>query len=145
MNILIINGPNLNLLGTREPQRYGNIKLLEIIAGLKEQANGLANIIDFQSNHEGEIIDFIQKRGGEADYILINAASLTHTSIGIRDALLSIKTPFIEIHISNVYQRENFRKKSYLADIAEAVMTGFGSTSYSLALKYVLDKNLNQK
>ena len=143
MNILVINGPNLNLLGTREPEKYGTLKLAEIIKALKQQAGNEGQIVDFQSNHEGQIIDFIQKKGKEADYILINAASLTHTSIGIRDALLSVQTPFIEIHISNIYQRESYRKKSYLADIAQAVMSGFGAASYSLALDYVLDKYKN--
>lgn len=140
MNILIINGPNLNLLGTRETEIYGKLSLFEIIDQLKNQAAGRAQLMDFQSNHEGQIIDFIQENGGKADYILINAASLTHTSVGIRDALLAVEKPFIEIHISNVYRREAFRKKSYLSDVAVAVIAGLGTSSYCLALKYILDQ-----
>ena len=139
MNILVINGPNLNLLGVREPEKYGNRSLKDIIQALKKQAKGRANIVDFQSNCEGKIIDFIHSQGRETDYIFINAASLTHSSIGIRDALLAVNKPFIEIHISNVHHREDFRHKSYLSDVAEAVMTGFGPKSYSLALNYLLE------
>lgn len=145
MNILLINGPNLNLLGTRETKIYGKLTLSEIVTQLKETATTRgARLIDFQSNHEGEIIDCIQREGKAVDCILINAASLTHTSIGIRDALLATEKSFIEIHLSNIYRRENFRQKSYLSDIAIAVIAGLGPSSYLLALDFVLN-NLNKE
>ena len=133
MDILVINGPNLNLLGTREPDKYGNHTLDQINNNLKKTARSHNILIDFfQSNHEGEIVDKIQ--GSDAKIILINPAAYTHTSIAIRDAFLATKKPFIEIHLSNIYNREEFRTKSFLSDIACGCILGFGPRGYTLAL-----------
>ncbi|GAB4223937.1 MAG: type II 3-dehydroquinate dehydratase [Francisella sp.] len=133
MDILVINGPNLNLLGIRQPNIYGNKTLLEINEELLDIAKKNNISIDFyQSNHEGQIIDKLQQT--EAKFIIINPAAFTHTSIAIRDAFLSINKPFIEIHLSNIYNRESFRTKSFLSDIAYGVICGFGSNGYKLAL-----------
>ncbi|AIT10277.1 3-dehydroquinate dehydratase [Candidatus Francisella endociliophora] len=133
MDILVINGPNLNLLGSREPQTYGNSKLSDINLELSKFAKSYnVNISFFQSNHEGEIVDRIQQT--EAKFIIINPAAYTHTSVAIRDAFLATKTPFIEIHLSNIYNREEFRTKSFLSDIAHGCIFGFGSRGYTLAL-----------
>ena len=139
MNIGIINGPNLNLLGTREPDKYGNQTLANIIDSLKNIIGTKGQIVDFQSNSESEIIDFIHRE--QLDGWIINAAAFTHTSIAIRDALLAVKANFIEVHISNVYKREEFRHKSYLSDIAVGVICGLGPQVYSLALNYFLENN----
>lgn len=140
--ILIIHGPNLNLLGSREPEVYGADRLDSINQLLLDKA--LENKIElktFQSNHEGEIVDAIQKAAAdEVDYILINPAAYTHTSVAIRDAFLATRIPFIELHLSNVHARDAFRKHSYLSDIASGVICGFGKNSYLLAL----DAAINQ-
>lgn len=133
--ILLINGPNLNMLGTREPDKYGHLTLNEIVENVKRIAKEQGFILkDFQSNHEGEIIDFIHKEGLSAKGLIINAGAYTHTSIAIRDSILSVSIPFVEVHLSNVYKREDFRKKSYLSDIAIGVISGFGHYVYELGL-----------
>jgi 3-dehydroquinate dehydratase-2 len=133
MDILVINGPNLNLLGKREPETYGSTTLADINDCLKQSCDEIDCSIDFfQSNHEGEIVDKIQQTN--AKFIIINPAAYTHTSIAIRDALLAINIPFIEIHLSNIYNREEFRTRSLLSDIAYGVIYGFGANSYKLAL-----------
>lgn len=133
--ILLVNGPNLNMLGTREPDKYGHLTLNEIVENLKIIAKENGFILkDFQSNHEGEIIDFIHKEGLSAKGLIINAGAYTHTSIAIRDSILSVSIPFVEVHLSNIYKREDFRKKSYLSDIAIGIISGFGNYVYELGL-----------
>ena len=140
MNILLINGPNLNLLGTREPEIYGNKTLNDIEKDLIKVANEKSiNLECFQSNHEGEIVDKIQSSVSSIHGILINAGALTHTSISIRDALIGSKIPFVELHISNIYSREKFRKESFLTDKAIGIISGFGITSYFLALDGIIE------
>ncbi len=136
-DILILNGPNLNLLGKREPEIYGHTTLKDIEAHLKEKAETLNHVIEFrQSNAEYEIIDFIhQAFSRKIDFIIINPAAFTHTSVAIRDALLATKTPFIEVHLSNVHAREAFRSHSYFSDIAVGVICGLGAQGYDLALQ----------
>ncbi len=136
MKISVINGPNLDMLGTREPSLYGNLSISDINKQIEIKANELGVEIDlFQSNSEGEIVEKIHNLHGKFDGFIINAAAYTHTSIAIRDAALSVSLPFIEVHLSNVYKRETFRHKSYLADIALGVISGFGYLSYTLALE----------
>ena len=136
MRVLLLNGPNLNLLGQREPGLYGAQTLAQIEADLQQQAAALGVELDaFQSNHEGALVDRIHGARAEADGILINAGALTHTSIALRDALLGVAIPFVELHLSNVHAREPFRHQSYLADKALGVISGFGPTSYRLALQ----------
>jgi 3-dehydroquinate dehydratase-2 len=134
--ILVIHGPNLNLLGTREPEVYGSTTLAEIDAALaaaaKEQA---AELACFQSNHEGALIDRIQEAMGWAGGILINPGGLTHTSVSLRDALAATALPVVEVHLSNVYSREEFRRHSTISGIALGVVSGFGSASYRLGLE----------
>ena len=139
MNILVINGPNTNMLGVAQTKIFGNITLGDIENKIKEAALGSAKVSFFQSNHEGAIIDRIHRAYDESiDYIIINAGAYAHTSIAIRDAFLSTNIPFIEVHMSNIYSREDFRSKSYLSDIALGVITGFGDNSYILALAHLL-------
>ncbi|MCA6069994.1 MAG: type II 3-dehydroquinate dehydratase [Endomicrobium sp.] len=134
--ILIVNGPNINILGAREPKIYGNITLAEIEKELSLLAKKLNVEVDFfQSNHEGEIIDKIQSSVNTVSGIIINPAAFTHTSIAIRDALSSVSTPTIEVHISNIYAREEFRHKSYVAPIALGQIAGLGTDGYIFALK----------
>jgi 3-dehydroquinate dehydratase-2 len=136
MRVLLLNGPNLNLLGQREPGLYGAQTLAQIEADLQQQAAALGVELDaFQSNHEGALVDRIHGARAEADGILINAGAYTHTSIALRDALLGVAIPFVELHLSNVHAREPFRHQSYLADKALGVISGFGPTSYRLALQ----------
>jgi len=136
MRVLLLNGPNLNLLGLREPGLYGAATLEAIEAALRSQAAGLGVELDcFQSNHEGALVDRIHAARGQADGILINAGAYTHTSIALRDALLAVAIPFVELHLSNVHAREPFRHRSYLADRAIGVICGFGPDSYGLALQ----------
>jgi len=134
--LLLLNGPNLNLLGSREPERYGSVTLPELEGVLCARAEQAGHRLDcFQSNHEGELIDRIHAAAGEGvARILINPGGLTHTSVSLRDALLAVAIPFIEIHISNVHAREPFRHHSYLSDIASGTITGLGTTGYRLAL-----------
>ena len=139
-NILVVNGPNLNLLGTREPDKYGNVTLAEIERDLTEAARVAgAAVTCFQSNSEAEIVERIQRAGSEAiDFILINPAAYTHTSVAIRDALSAVRVPFIEIHLSNIHAREAFRRRSYLSDLAIGVVSGLGARGYVLALSFAL-------
>ena len=135
-NILVIHGPNLNLLGRREPEVYGADTLAAVDEALAKQAGRLGVELEtYQSNHEGEIVNRIQQAAGEVDFVIINPAAFTHTSVAIRDALLATSIPFVEVHLSNVHAREHWRKHSYLSDIAVGVICGFGKTSYLLALE----------
>lgn len=136
MNILVINGPNINMLGKREPGHYGAISFYELEELLREQAEKYDMDIDFfQSNSEGEIVERIQQ-ADSYDGIIINAGAYTHTSIAIRDALLCINAKFVEVHLSNVFSREPFRHHSYLSDIALGVIAGFKEYSYLMAIDY---------
>jgi 3-dehydroquinate dehydratase II len=139
MNILIINGPNLNLLGKREPSIYGNTDFDTYLKELKILFPSIT-ISYFQSNHEGEIIDKLHEEGFKADGIVINAGAYTHTSVGIADAIKSITTPVIEVHISNVFAREEFRHHSFLSPVCMGVICGFGMQSYQLALQAIVSK-----
>ena len=142
MKILVIHGPNLNLLGTREPEVYGSVTMDEIDQGLKTKAS--SNDIDletFQSNAEHEIVSKLQDSMNNVNYIIINPGALTHTSIAIRDALLGIGIPFYEVHISNIFSREEFRHKSYFSDIASGVICGLGTQGYELALNHIIKTN----
>jgi 3-dehydroquinate dehydratase-2 len=133
--VLLLNGPNLNLLGKREPEIYGAQTLDEIVHELQSQAAlQEVELQHFQSNSEGALVDRIHAAMGEADFIVINPAAYTHTSVAIRDALLGVNIPFIEIHISNVHARESFRHKSYLSDVAMGVICGMGVDGYQFAL-----------
>ncbi|MGH8584173.1 MAG: type II 3-dehydroquinate dehydratase [Gammaproteobacteria bacterium] len=141
-SILVLHGPNLNLLGTREPEVYGTTTLAEIDERLKALASAAGHSLSaFQSNAEHELIDRIQHaaRAG-VGYLIVNPGAYTHTSIALRDALIGVRLPFIETHLSNVYAREPFRRHSYLSDIAVGVITGFGADSYYLALHAVLNR-----
>jgi 3-dehydroquinate dehydratase-2 len=134
MKVLIIHGPNLNLLGKREPDIYGRLTLSEINDKLRGEAAELGIELSIvQSNSEGAIVDAVQ--GGDYDVLIINAAAYTHTSIAIRDALSSVGTPCIEVHLSNIHRREEFRRKSYIAEVSLGQISGFGAESYSLALR----------
>lgn len=136
-NILLINGPNLNLLGTREPDMYGSTTLDDVITSARTQAADLGCEFDaFQSNWEGAIVDRIQESRGKVDIILINAGALTHTSVAIRDALLGVDIPFVELHVTNVHAREAFRHHSYFQDKAVAVICGMGTYGYTAALEF---------
>jgi len=140
VRLLVLHGPNLNLLGSREPGLYGSCSLEQINASLREQAARLGvELLSFQSNHEGALVDRIQAARGDSDGILINAAAYTHTSIALRDALLAVDLPFVELHLSNTHSRELFRHHSYLADRAVGVICGFGPTSYRLDLDGLVD------
>ncbi len=140
MKILIIHGPNLNLLGKREPQIYGNTTLEEINSLLKKEADALEVQVEFfQSNSEGEIVTGIQEAMGKFDGIVINPGAYTHTSIAIRDAIIGIGIPTVEVHISNIYRREDFRKNSFISDVALGVISGFGGNSYLLGLRGLVD------
>jgi 3-dehydroquinate dehydratase-2 len=139
MKVLVVNGPNLNLLGTREPALYGRETLGEVEARLRAEAQDLGLELEcFQSNHEGAIIDRIHRARDEGvEFIILNPGAFTHTSVAIRDALLGVGIPFVEVHISNVFRREPFRHHSFFSDVAEGVLCGFGTLGYSLALRYV--------
>ncbi len=134
--ILVLNGPNLNLLGPREPETYGNRTLADIDRGLVERGKALGVVVEvFQSNHEGDIIDKIQWASGICHGMIINPAGYTHTSIAIRDALLSLDIPVIEIHLSNIYKREAFRHRSMISDVVAGKIVGLGHQGYLLALE----------
>ena len=139
MDLLLINGPNLNLVGKREPTIYGSLTLEEIQKKLLILADELDVKLEFfQSNSEGEMIDCIQNSSDSIDGILINAGAYTHTSIALRDALLGVDIPYVEVHLSNIYAREEFRHKSFLSDKALGVVCGFGAISYQLALQGII-------
>jgi len=141
MRVLLLNGPNLNLLGLREPGLYGAQTLAAIEADLNRQAEALGvDLACFQSNHEGALVDRIHAARGEVDGILINAGAYTHTSIALRDALLGVAIPYVELHLSNVHARETFRHHSVLADKALGVICGFGPGSYGLALRGLVQR-----
>ncbi|WP_406040129.1 type II 3-dehydroquinate dehydratase [Succinimonas sp.] len=143
-HILVLNGPNLNMLGVREPGIYGSDSLSEIEARLRKIADEHGVSLDtFQSNAEYEIIKRIHDAMGKYDFILINPAAFTHTSVAIRDALLAVSIPFFEIHISNVHAREEFRHHSYLSDKAQGVICGFGTRGYEYALREAIARILN--
>ena len=140
LQIFVLHGPNLNLLGTREPEIYGTATLEEINADLSALAKERgANLEFFQSNHEGALIDRVQEAMAWADGILINPGGFTHTSVALRDALLGAALPVVEVHLSNIYAREEFRRHSYLSGICLGVISGFGASSYGLALHALLD------
>jgi len=138
--ILVLHGPNLNLLGTREPEVYGRLALADINQRLESLAAEQGAVLAvFQSNHEGALVDRIQEAGRDGtEYIIINAAAYTHTSVAIRDALAAVAIPFVEVHLSNVYKREEFRHYSYLSDRAQGVIAGLGAFGYEAALQYAL-------
>lgn len=139
-NVLLINGPNLNLLGTREPEIYGSGTLADIERQLAQQAAAASIAFSaFQSNAEAALVDRIQQAARESvDFIIINPAAYTHTSVAIRDALAAVAIPFIELHLSNVHAREAFRQRSYFSDLAVGVITGLGAQGYELALAYAI-------
>jgi 3-dehydroquinate dehydratase II len=141
MRIAVLNGPNLNLLGQREPELYGRASLSEIETMVREAAGRLGAEIDwFQTNHEGALIDAIQGLRGRVDGALINAAALTHSSLGLRDAVLAVQVPFVELHLSNIFAREPERRHSVIADLAVGMITGFGPQSYLLALQALVGR-----
>ncbi|UUV20789.1 type II 3-dehydroquinate dehydratase [Paenimyroides aestuarii] len=138
MKIAIINGPNLNLLGKREPEIYGNINFEDFFKSLQNEYQ-TADLIYFQSNHEGFIIDTLHEIGFSYDGIILNAGAYSHTSIAIADAVRAISTPVIEVHLSNIYSREPFRHHSYISETAAGVICGFGLQSYKLALQSLIN------
>lgn len=141
-SILVINGPNLNLLGGREPEQYGHRSLLEIIEDLDRFAGACGHQLSHkQSNSEGELVDIVHQAATDGvDYIIINPAGYTHTSVVLRDALLAVDIPFVEVHLSLVYGREPFRQKSFFSDIALGVISGFKGEGYMLALQAIINR-----
>ena len=140
MSVLVINGPNLNMLGTREPEIYGAKTLAEVEGRLRQYGETMGVVLDFfQSNSEAELIDCIQTKGPESQGLIINAGGLSHTSVALRDALATLSLPMIEVHISNVYARERFRHRSYLSGVATGVIVGLGTHGYLLALDYLAE------
>jgi 3-dehydroquinate dehydratase II len=141
MRIAVLNGPNLNLLGQREPEVYGRTSLAEIENMVQEAARSLdVEIQWFQTNHEGALVDAVQNLSGRAEGALINAAALTHSSLALRDALLAVRIPFVELHLSNIFAREPERRHSVIADLALGMITGFGAQSYLLALQALVGR-----
>jgi 3-dehydroquinate dehydratase-2 len=148
LRVLLLNGPNLNMLGQREPQIYGAATLEQIVTDLRQHASSLnVELTHLQSNAEHELVTAIQQALGKQDFILINPGAYTHTSVAIRDALLAVAIPFIEVHLSNVHAREAFRRHSYLSDIAKGVICGLGANGYRYALESAVStlntKNIN--
>lgn len=134
--LLILNGPNLNLLGTRQPEVYGRETLADVEGSCRQVGSGFGVNIDFrQSNHEGELVDWIHEARGSAGGIIINPGAYSHTSVAILDALLSVEIPTVEVHLSNIHQREEFRHHSYVSRAAKGVICGFGSLGYILAIQ----------
>jgi 3-dehydroquinate dehydratase II len=141
MQIAVLNGPNLNLLGQREPEVYGRTSLAEIETLVRDAAGMLGVQIEwFQTNHEGDFVEAVQRLTGRIDGALINAAALTHSSLALRDALLAVKIPFVELHLSNIFAREPERRHSVIADLALGLVTGFGAQSYVLALQGLMGR-----
>jgi 3-dehydroquinate dehydratase-2 len=136
--IFVLNGPNLNLLGTREPGIYGSMTLADIERRLAERAGARARLSFRQSNHEGELVGWIQEAGAKGAKVILNAAAYTHTSVALRDAIAGAKAEVIEVHLSNVHAREAFRHHSYIAPVVRGVIAGFGPLSYELALEALL-------
>ena len=145
--ILVVHGPNLNLLGQREPEVYGNVTLDEINQNLQQIAQAAKiKLSNFQSNAEAALVDRIQLASQDGtDFIIINPAAFTHTSVALRDALAAVAIPFIEVHLSNVFAREAFRKESFFSDLAVGVISGLGATGYELALQYALQYPVRSK
>ena len=143
-HLLVLNGPNLNLLGLREPHLYGHTTLPELESGLIKLAQTLGvSLATFQSNHEGALVDRIQAARTDAtDFIILNAGAYTHTSVAIRDALAGVKIPFVEVHLSNVHKREEFRHHSYLSDLAVGVVAGLGPSGYEAAVRFAAQYEL---
>ena len=142
--ILVLNGPNLNLLGIREPEIYGDKNLQQIekeLSTIAKKHN--CNLESFQSNSESDLVDKVQERSQSIDYMIINPGAFTHTSIALRDVLLAVEIPFIEVHISNIFSREEFRKNSYFSDISQGTICGLGFKGYELALLSALDQLSN--
>ncbi len=136
MRVAVLNGPNLNLLGTREPEIYGRTTLTEIEQLVRTEASRLGAAVEWvQTNHEGDLVEAVQQLRGRADGAIVNAAALTHSSLSLRDALLAVKVPFVEVHLSNIFAREPERRHSVLADLAVGVIAGFGPQGYVLALQ----------
>lgn len=147
MQVLVLHGPNLNLLGTREPEVYGATTLAQIDDDLRQiaQEAGVA-LESYQSNHEGALVERIQAAGRDGTrFIIINPAAYTHTSVAIRDALAAVAVPFVEVHLSNIHKRESFRHHSYLSDLAVGVICGLGPAGYRLALQYALQSAQSQR
>ncbi len=142
MNVLVLHGPNLNLLGTREPAVYGSVTLPDIDRELTQIAKEAGSSLQsLQSNHEGVLIDRVHAaRTDGTDFIVINPGAFTHTSVALRDAIAAVAIPFVEVHLSNVHRREPFRHHSYFSDLAEGVIVGLGAQGYSLALKFALSR-----
>jgi 3-dehydroquinate dehydratase-2 len=140
MHLTIINGPNLNLLGTREPEIYGSRSFDDFLIELKERFTEI-DFDYFQSNHEGQLIDKLQSSSSQTDGIIFNGAGYTHSSIALADTIAAISTPVVEVHISNIHAREEFRHKSYTASKAIGVITGMGLEGYALAIRYFLDRH----
>lgn len=143
MKIIVINGPNLNMLGKREPEIYGSLTLEDIesfLASRAEVADGDVNLSFFQSNSEGDIVTAIQDARGKFDGVIINPAAYTHTSVAIRDAILSAGLPVVEVHLSNIYRREDFRQKSFVSGVSVGVVSGFGAESYYLGLLGLIER-----
>jgi len=146
MKILFLNGPNLNLLGEREPDVYGRTTLADIESKVRKRAKDLGVGIDFrQSNLEGQLVDWIQEAKGNFDVIVLNAAAYTHTSIALRDAIAAVGVPTIEVHLSNIHAREKFRQKSLIAPVCCGQISGFGQKSYILALEASVDVKVSKK
>jgi 3-dehydroquinate dehydratase-2 len=137
VHVSVINGPNLNLLGVREPERYGTSTLAQIEAALRERARalGVQQVSWLQSNHEGALVEAVQGLAGVADGAVVNAAAYSHTSLALRDAWLASRVPFVEVHLTNIWAREEMRRRSLLADLAVGVVAGFGADSYLLGLE----------
>jgi 3-dehydroquinate dehydratase-2 len=142
MSVLLINGPNLNMLGTRQPEIYGSTTLADVESSVRAQGEAAGVEVDcFQSNYEGAIVERLHAaRTDGTQFVIINPGAYTHTSVAIRDAFAAAEVPFCEVHISNVHKREEFRHHSYLTDVAVGMMTGFGVLGYNLAMTFVLDQ-----
>ncbi|HEY3229939.1 MAG TPA: type II 3-dehydroquinate dehydratase [Roseiflexaceae bacterium] len=146
MKLLVIHGPNLNALGRRQPEIYGNTTLAQIDDALRERAAAAgATLLSFQSNYEGALIDFIQAEGWDADGIIINPGALTHYGLALRDALASLAAPIVEVHLSNIYQREPFRHTSVVAPVATGQIAGLGWRGYLLALEWLLESGIENE
>jgi len=146
MRVLFLNGPNLNLLGHREPSVYGKMSLADIEARVRGRANALGASVDFrQSNSEGELVNWIQEAKGQFDVIVINAAAYTHTSVALRDAISAVGVPTIEIHLSNIHAREEFRHRSLIAPVCRGQIAGFGAFSYVLGLEAAVNINAGKE
>jgi 3-dehydroquinate dehydratase-2 len=141
MRIAVLNGPNLNLLGSREPDVYGRATLADIEAAVREEAGRMGVEVSwFQTNHEGALVDAVQGLAPSADGAVINAAAFTHTSLALRDALLAVRIPFVEVHLSNIFAREPERRHSLLADLAVGVVAGLGPAGYVVALRAIVER-----